>query len=120
MHHTPPTSDLNLSSADLSPLMSGRADAQMQGSSIPGYDLVTQATTALFASSDQDLLNADAALLASDQLLVGAITGGAGFTDTDALESAGTMLGAIGADFSALGTTFDAAFTPILGLFTAF
>jgi len=95
-------------------------DAQMQDSSMPGYDVVTQATTALFVSSDQDLLNADAALLASDQLLAGAISGGAGFTDTDALESAGTMLGAIGADVSALGTTFDAAFTPILGLFTTF
>jgi hypothetical protein len=96
------------------------ADAQTQGSSTPGYDLVTQATTALFASSDQDLLNADAALLASDQLLAGAISSGTGFTDTDALESAATMLGAIGADFSALGTSFDAAFTPVLELFTAF
>jgi hypothetical protein len=96
------------------------ADAQMQGSSMPGYELVTQATTALFTSSDQDLLNADAALLASDQLLAGAISGGTGLTDADTLESAVTMLGAIGADFSALGTTFDAALTPFLELFTAF
>ena len=95
------------------------ADAQMQGSSMPGYDLM-QATTALFTSSDQDLLNADAALLASDQLLAGAISGGTGLTDADTLESAVTTLGAMGADFSALGTTFDAAFTPFLELFTAF
>jgi hypothetical protein len=96
------------------------AAAEIQGSSMPGYDLVTQATTALFASSDQDLLNADAALLASDQLLAGAISGGTGLTDADTLESAVTMLGAIGADFSAFGTSFDAAFTPFLELFTAF
>jgi hypothetical protein len=96
------------------------ADAQLQGSSMPGYDLVTQATTALFATSDQDLLNADAALLASDQLLAGAISSGTGLTDVDTLESATAMLGAIGADFSAFGTSFDAAFTPFLELFTAF
>ena len=92
----------------------------MQGSSLPGYDLVTEATNALFTNADQSLLNADAAVLASDQVLAGAISSGTGLTDTDALEGAASMLGALGADFSALGTTFDAAFTPFLELFTAF
>ena len=95
-------------------------DAQAQGSSMPGYDLVTEATTALFTNADQDLLNADAALLASDQLLAEAISSGTGFTDVDTLESAAAMLGAVGADFGAFGTSFDAAFTPFLELFSAF
>jgi hypothetical protein len=95
-------------------------DAQAQGSSMPGYDLVTEATNALFTNADQDLLNADAALLASDQLLAEAISSGTGFTDVDTLESAAAMLGAVGADFGAFGTSFDAAFTPFLELFSAF
>ena len=95
-------------------------DAQMQNSSMPGYDLVTEATNALFTNADQTLLNADAAVLASDQVLAEAISSGTGFTDTDELGSAVAMLGAVGADFSALGTSFDAAFTPFLELFSAF
>ena len=95
-------------------------ETQAQGASMPGYDLVTEATNALFTNADQSLLNADAALLASDQLLATAISSGTGLTDTDMLESAVSMLGAIGADFSAFGTTFDAAFTPFLELFSAF
>jgi hypothetical protein len=95
-------------------------DAQLQNSSMPGYDLVTEATNALFTNADQGLLNADAAVLASDQVFAEAISTGTGFTDTDALESAVTMLSALGADFSAFGTSFDAAFTPFLELFSAF
>ncbi len=95
-------------------------DAQMQNSSMPGYDLVTEATNALFTNADQTLLNADAAVLASNQVLAEAISSGTGFTDTDELGSAVAMLGAVGADFSALGTSFDAAFTPFLELFSAF
>ena len=95
-------------------------DAQAQGASMPGYDLVTEATNALFTNADQSLLSADAAVLSSDQLLAEAISSGAGLTDTDMLQSAVAMLGAVGADFSAFGTTFDAAFTPLLELFSAF
>jgi hypothetical protein len=95
-------------------------DTQMQGSSMPGYDLVTEATNALFTNADQDLLTADAGLLASDQLLAGAISSGAGFTDLDSLQSAAAILGTAGADLTALGTSFDAAFTPFLELFSAF
>ncbi len=95
-------------------------DAQMQNSSMPGYDLVTEATNALFTNADQSLLNADAAVLASDQVLEDAISSGTGLTDTDTLEGAAAMLGALGADFSAFGTSFDAAFTPFLELFSAF
>ncbi len=95
-------------------------DAQLQNSSMPGYDLVTEATNALFTNADQSLLNADAAVLASDQVFAEAISSGTGFTDTDALEGAVTMLSALGADFSAFGTSFDAAFTPFLELFSAF
>ena len=63
-------------------------DAQMQNSSMPGYDLVTEATNALFTNADQGLLNADAAVLASDQVLADAISSGTGLTDTDTLEGA--------------------------------
>ncbi|UMB71971.1 hypothetical protein [Mycobacterium paraterrae] len=92
-------------------------DAQAQGTSLPGYELVTEATNALFTNADQTLLNADAALLASDQVLANAISGGTGLTDLQAFESVASILGSLGADFGAFGTTFDAAFTPILGRF---
>ena len=95
-------------------------DTQAQGSSMPGYDLVTEATNALFTNADQGLLNADAALLASDQALAAAISSGAGFTDLDTLQDAAAILGVAGADLGALGTSFDAAFTPLLELFSAF
>jgi hypothetical protein len=95
-------------------------DTQMQGSSMPGYDLVTEATNALFTNADQDLLNADAALLASDQILAQSISSGAGLTDLDTLQGAAAMLGALGADFSSLATSFDAVYTPFLELFAAF
>ena len=95
-------------------------DAQLQNSSMPGYDLVTEATNALFTNADQDLLNADAAVLSSDQVFAAAVSSGTGLTDLDTLQSAAAMLGALGADFSAFGTSFDAAFTPFLELFSAF
>jgi hypothetical protein len=95
-------------------------DTQMQLSGTPGYDLVTQATNGLFTHADQSLLNADDSLLTSSQLLASTISDGSGLTDADMLSGTEALLQLVGADFGALGTTFDAAFTPFLELFAAF
>jgi hypothetical protein len=92
--------------------------AQLAGT--PGYDLMTAATNDLFTQADQGLLNADDALLNSSQLLATTIDGGSGLTDADVLSGTEAMLQLAGADLSAFGTTFDAAFTPFLDLFGGF
>jgi hypothetical protein len=93
-------------------------DSQAQLAGTPGYSLVSEASNYLLTSADQGLLNADDAFLTSSQLLASTISDGSGLTDADALSGAEAMLQLLGADFSAFGTTFDAAFTPFLEFLT--
>jgi hypothetical protein len=102
---------------ELGMLQTDVVDAQTQLSGLPGYDLVTQATNYLLTQADQSVLNADAALLSGDQALATAISSGSGLANPDLLGSALAPLGVIGADFTAFGDTFDAAFTSILAPF---
>jgi hypothetical protein len=102
---------------ELGMLQTDVVNAQSQLSGLPGYDLVTQATNALLTQADQSVLNADDAFLSGDQALATALSSGSGLANPDLLGSALAPLGVIGADFTAFGDTFDAAFTSILAPF---